>query len=91
MQDPWLAMILDRGGDTALKKRSSGCRELVFGRDAERTIKPFAHRNGGEYEVLWSSCSDGWGVCCGRGSFSRFLKLPLPQHGVVFVQKEIAW
>ena len=29
-------MILDRGGDTAPKKRSSGCRELVFGRDAER-------------------------------------------------------
>ena len=26
----------DRGGDTAPQKRSNGCRELVFGRDAPR-------------------------------------------------------
>ena len=63
-------MILDRGGDTAPKKRSSGCRELVFGRDAERTIKPFAHRNGGEYEVLLSSCGNGWAACVVVGEAS---------------------
>ena len=50
---PYQTRGYDRGGDTAPQKRSSGCRELVFGRDApcaalERTVKPFANRNGGE-------------------------------------------